>query len=367
MLQNIKTPTLLLDKQKVLNNIRFMAGKAIKHSLIFRPHFKTHQSAGIGQWFKNVGVEKITVSSVGMAYYFAQNGWEDITIAFPFNIRELEDIEKLAANSKINILLSSLETAQFLVKKLKQAVNYFIKIDTGYHRSGINPQEIIRIQQILDTAKHNSSLQFAGFLAHFGNTYQAANGQEVLGVFNKGRQQLAKLKRQFINDYPNLLVSVGDTPSCTVSDSFEGIDEIRPGNFVFYDLMQWNIGICDKNKISVAMACPVVDTYPERGELLIYGGAIHFSKEYIVDKQGNKSFGSIAILKGSAWSSGPNDAYLKSLSQEHGVVKASKSFIESIKIGDLLAVLPVHSCLTANLMKSFHPFGGSTIKLWDGT
>ncbi|RLD73544.1 MAG: alanine racemase, partial [Bacteroidetes bacterium] len=81
--QNIQTPTLILNKALVLENIQFMAEKARKHHLSFRPHFKTHQSAEIGNWFKDAGVDKITVSSVSMAEYFAKHGWKDITIAFP--------------------------------------------------------------------------------------------------------------------------------------------------------------------------------------------------------------------------------------------------------------------------------------------
>jgi len=33
------------------------------------------------------------------------------------------------------------------------------------------------------------------------------------------------------------------------------VDEIRPGNFVFYDLMQYRIGSCSVGQIAVAMAC----------------------------------------------------------------------------------------------------------------
>lgn len=365
-LQNIKTPTLLLNKEIALNNIKFMVDKAKKHSLGFRPHFKTHQSAEIGQWFKTAGVDKITVSSVGMAKYFAQNGWKDVTIAFPVNIRELEDIETLAKDIKLNILISSLESVQFLAKELKQPLNYFIKIDAGYHRAGVKPENIKYIEQIHIAAQENDNLQFMGFLAHFGNTYHAGDQQEIMDIFEKGKQQLGELKKQFTHKYPDLIISVGDTPSCSLADDFTGIDEIRPGNFVFYDIMQLNLGVCNEKDIAVALACPIIDTYPERGEVLIYGGAVQLSKEYIIDKQGNKSFGKIVRLSENGWIATPDNIYLKSLSQEHGIIKAPNSFIKTLKVGDLLAVLLVHSCLTANLMKSYQTFDHSTIKMWDG-
>ena len=69
-----------------------MAAKAKNNNIIFRPHFKTHQSKKVGEWFREEGVDKITVSSVSMAKYFIEHNWKDITIAFPFNILEIDDI-----------------------------------------------------------------------------------------------------------------------------------------------------------------------------------------------------------------------------------------------------------------------------------
>ena len=77
----ITQPTLLLDETRCRANIRRMADKARAHGLDFRPHCKTHQSLAIGRWLREAGVEKITVSSVAMAAYFARE-WDDITIAF---------------------------------------------------------------------------------------------------------------------------------------------------------------------------------------------------------------------------------------------------------------------------------------------
>ena len=63
-------PTLLLNQERALRNIERMAQKAKQSGVCFRPHFKTHQSAVIGEWFKAFGINKITVSSIDMAEYF---------------------------------------------------------------------------------------------------------------------------------------------------------------------------------------------------------------------------------------------------------------------------------------------------------
>ena len=63
----IEKPTLVLDKQITFRNIEKMATKARNSGVRLRPHFKTHRSAAIGEWFRGFGVEAITVSSVDMA------------------------------------------------------------------------------------------------------------------------------------------------------------------------------------------------------------------------------------------------------------------------------------------------------------
>lgn len=52
-------PTLLIDEKKCFKNIREIAEKARRHSLIFRPHFKTHQLHEIGNWFREEGFLKL--------------------------------------------------------------------------------------------------------------------------------------------------------------------------------------------------------------------------------------------------------------------------------------------------------------------
>ncbi len=114
--------------------------------------------------------------------------------------------------------------------------------------------------------------------------------------------------------------------------------------------MQYQLGSCSLDDIAVAVACPVVSVYPERNELIIYGGAVHLSKEYI-ETDGKKSFGLIVQLNGNEWGDTIPGAYVSSVSQEHGIVKMPGKYIFRFRPGEVLGVLPVHSCLTANLLK----------------
>jgi len=345
---NISKPTILINEKQCRENIAIMAKKAEKHNLIFRPHFKTHQSARIGEWFREAGIDSITVSSVEMAEYFADHGWKKISIAFPFNKLEIDSINRLAEIVELNLLILTENSITFLENNLTSKVGIFLEIDTGYHRSGIHYNKKEQIFQILERIK-NDKLVFKGFLTHSGHSYQSESPEQILSIHQDTLLKMKELKSIFAQKHPDLIISIGDTPSCSLADNFEGIDEIRPGNFIFYDMMQYNLSSCNFEQISLAVACPVVALYPERDEIIIYGGAVHLSKEFIfVDEK--QTYGFVTEPKGDHWGDPIPDMFIKSLSQEHGIIKVQSEQMSKYEIGDILIVLPIHSCLTMNLL-----------------
>lgn len=356
----ITAPTLIIDEQKCRANIRRMAKKAADNGIDFRPHFKTHQSLEIGRWNKESGIKKIAVSSIQMARYFAPE-WDDITIAFPVNIREIENINSLAASISLNLCIENMESLQYLKKNLTSNVGFFLKIDVGYHRTGLDPSKIDFLQTLLKEAASSPRLTFRGFLGHAGHSYKCRSRDEVISLHNESTQLMTRLKAIFADTYPDVIVSLGDTPSSSMADDFSGIDELRPGNYVFYDLMQQQIGSCTVEEIAVAMACPIVARHRDRSEYVIHGGAVHLSKE-AMDHRGLKTYGIVAEMEDHGWGNMIPEIFIKSLSQEHGIVSVPDAVFEEYKVGDLLYILPVHSCLTANLAKEYLSTTGRIIE-----
>jgi D-serine deaminase-like pyridoxal phosphate-dependent protein len=348
---NIRRPTLLVDVKKAKKNIAKMAQLASSLGIPLRPHFKTPQSLQAGEWYREAGVDCITVSSVTMAAYFMEGGWRDIIIAFPVNLRELPLLNDLSSKGKIGLILDSVEVAKQLSAGLLHAVDIWIEVDCGQNRSGVPvlaKEQVLNLAQALDKLPH---LRFAGILSHAGHSYQARGKAAILEVHAQALADLQSLKLHLIRKgFPHAKLSYGDTPTCSVAANFEEVDELRPGNFVFYDLMQEQIGACVEEQVAVALACPVVAVYPERGIAILHGGAVHLSKDFLVDPMLGQHFGKIALPAMGGWTTSLPGSYLKSLSQEHGVAVLSKELIPLVHPGDLLMALPVHSCLCADLM-----------------
>lgn len=349
-MDNIKRPQLVVDRDRCRENIRRMAEKAKKHGVTFRPHFKTHQSAEVGELFRQEGVECITVSSVLMAEYFADHGWSDITIAFPVNLREIDEINSLNERVALHLLVESAETVRFLNDHMEKEVDVYLKIDTGYHRTGIDYRDTAKLTEVLEAIADAGNVRLSGLLAHNGHTYHAKSVEEILSIHKSSMEALRELRRKVEEHVPGIRISLGDTPSCSVADDFEGVDEIRPGNFVFYDLQQEQIGSCSFDQIAVVVACPVVAVHEEHQKIIAYGGAVHLSKQGL-EVDGRTIHGRLVELTDSGWGKAVADAYVASVSQEHGVIHCGNSeLLSRVKPGDLLGVVPVHACLAVNLL-----------------
>jgi D-serine deaminase-like pyridoxal phosphate-dependent protein len=360
-LDRIDQPALLLNTEIARRNIDRMVSKASQNGVEFRPHFKTHQSAEIGEWFREQGVNKITVASVEMAEYFAQYGWKDITIAFSLNIRQLPRIQALVQKISLSVLVENEEAVNRLTSLKDCTLGIWIKVDVGNFRTGLDWAQPGPIIELCTRVNQIPNLRLKGFLTHSGHTYKVNTREEVCSIFHQGIDRLNLLRQKVeAAGIKNLLVSVGDTPGCTLCEVWSGADEVRPGNFVFYDAQQFVAGVCKFEDIAVVVACPVVALHEERREVVIYGGAIHLSKDFVTTS-GEKSFGLAALQDGDRWGKPINGAIVKSLSQEHGIVRIPGIEFEQVKIGDLLFILPAHSCLTVQVMRKYLTLDGKTI------
>lgn len=348
-MNSIKKPQVVVDRRKCETNIRNMAAKAKKHELVFRPHFKTHQSREIGALYRSAGISRITVSSVEMAYHFASDGWKDITIAFPVNVREIEEIRRLNREIDLSVLVESAAAVRLLNEQMDVELNVFLEIDTGYGRTGVD----CRNEEELDAMFHHIAsarmIRLKGLLAHNGHTYHAKSVTEVINIHESSLEKLARVKEHAQLFQSDILVSIGDTPACSLSNNFSGVDEIRPGNFVYYDLQQERTGSCTMDQIALIVACPVVSVRPQNQKIVLYGGAVHLSKQSLNDN-GRTVHGYLVPLTESGWGDVVRETYVTSVSQEHGIVHCGDTgFLSTVEPGDLVGILPVHACLAANL------------------
>src|SRR6185503_4666299 len=153
-------------------------------------------------------------------------------------------------------------------------------------------------------------------------------------------------------------VSVGSTPTATHVDHLDGVDEARPGNYIFFDAFQATLGSCSFADCALTVLASVVHRDMSRQKIVIDAGAIALSKDRgPVDINPQCGYGRVLDLAG-------NDLNLtvREMSQEHGVLFAEdQKVFDSLKIGTRVRVLANHSCLTAAQHSYYNVLDGETV------
>ena len=134
-------------------------------------------------------------------------------------------------------------------------------------------------------------------------------------------------------------VSLGSTPTAEYAGEAEGVTEIRPGTYVFYDRMQVRLGACSLEECAASVVATVVSR-PSEDLVIIDGG----SKTFATDVQpGTEPLN----LEGFGHIVGYPDAVLERLTEEHGMLQVSEEC--DLGVGDTLRIIPNHVCSTVNL------------------
>ena len=225
----------------------------------------------------------------------------------------------------------------------------WIKIDVGYGRVGIDWKNSDAVAALAREVSRCENMRFEGLLTHSGHSYGARGMQAIREIYTEGRERMVGLQEHLAGHGIQADLSFGDTPTCSTVENFEGFDEMRPGNFVFYDLVQAQIGSCHVDDIAVATACPVLGVYPDRGKIAVYGGSVHLSKDSMT-VEGERLFGRLALPVEAGWRLlSTDEAKVVTCCQEVSTLQVSPSVMDRVSVGQFLLIVPVHACLTSEM------------------
>lgn len=348
LFDELNTPSLILDLARVQRNAERMSAKATELGVRLRPHIKTHKCIEVAR-IQTAGHEAgVTVSTLEEARAFAANGFSDITYAVPIERGKFAAaFELMQQGVSLNLLTDDLSTVSELNTAAGNAgvrPGVFVKIDCGYHRVGVEPtsEAAIMIPRLISDAAH---LEFAGILTHAGHSYDVATKEDIVAVANDERnimvEHAEKLRGMGIEVQT---VSIGSTPTMSLVDDLAGIDEIRPGNYVFYDNFQATLGSCSFDDTALTVLAAVIHRDEYRRKLVIDAGGIAMSKDRgPVELDADCGYGRVLDLEGV-----DTEMRLTKLSQEHGQIEAGSSVnFDRFKVGDRVRILANHSCMTA--------------------
>lgn len=352
---NIETPALLIDYERLIDNMDFMQAKADKFNVRLRPHTKTHKMPLLAKMTVERGCKGITVAKVGEAEVMAEHGLEDIFIANQIvGKNKIERIKELSKTIDISVGVDCPGHVADLNESFEgqdKKIPILIEIEVGEKRSGIILEE--DMNNLLDFIKTQANVELIGVFSHEGHTYMAESKEKCLEEFLVSQRRTLYFADLAGKKGFNIrVVSVGATPSLMhCSDILEGITEIRPGTYVLMDASQGNaVGSYERCAASVLAT---VISLPTDERIITDSGAKALTAQ-------TRNTG-ICKTEGLGYVKNSSAVYLYKVFDEHGIIY-SRELNSELSIGDRIEIIPNHICPVCNLYDQAYLVSGGKVK-----
>lgn len=355
LLEQLETPCIVIDLKKTEENIKRMQAGADRFGCRLRPHIKTHKMPLFAHMQLKHGAVGITCAKVSEAEVMADDGIDDIFIAYPMvgNARIQRVIALAKRIGRLIVAVDSLEGADLLNCAAKQAgiiLEIRLEIDTGAMRTGIKKTAVTLAKQIKELA----NLNLTGIFTFKSLVYQGKPSvdKEISGI------EEGDLMEQIAKDIQSAGivledVSAGSTPTGLVVAKTGKVNEIRPGTYIFNDYMLYKEEAADLNDIAVRIYATVVST-PCKEYAVIDGGTKTFPMDIPL---GNPPYyyDSYAVVAGNA------DLKLNRMNEEHGMLTSTKGDT-GLKVGDIIEMIPIHVCTAINMQNQVWLDDGNKVR-----
>jgi D-serine deaminase-like pyridoxal phosphate-dependent protein len=154
--EELLTPALLFYKDRIRENILQMIETAQSPSRL-RPHIKTYKCKPIVEMQMEAGISKFKCATIREAILLAELGVRDILIAYPLVGPAQKKILQLISQfprSTFAVLIDHPDQIDQWKKLGHPALNVFIDLDVGMHRTGIAPTDVPALLEKLDDSFH---------------------------------------------------------------------------------------------------------------------------------------------------------------------------------------------------------------------
>jgi D-serine deaminase-like pyridoxal phosphate-dependent protein len=349
-LENLATPALVLDRDRLDRNIQRLANRMAELGVQLRPHLKTAKSVEVARRLYSKTPGPITVSTLAEAEYFASHGFRDITYAVGLAPGKCERALRLRASGvDLKVVLDTVDQAQALAAAsaaLGIDAAALIEIDCDGHRGGLAPCDPTLGEVAAALAAGGVAL--AGVLTHAGESY-GLNTPETIASAAEAERATAVAAAAQLRALGHVcpIVSVGSTPTAHFARNLEGVTEMRAGVYMFFDLVMHGVGVCSLDDIAVSVLATVIGRKPEKGWILIDAGWMALSRDRGTASQAvDQRYGLVCDLQGRPYP----DLLVAEASQEHGILALRPGSCErlpELPVGARLRILPNHACATA--------------------
>lgn len=355
-LEELETPCIVIDEALARQNAQRMQAVADACGCRLRPHIKTHKMPYFAHMQLEAGAAGVTCAKVSEAEVMADGGVDDLFIAYPmvgaFRVRRAIALSQRVA--RLILAVDSLEGATALNDAAFAAgvtLEVRLEIDTGAARTGARRDECARLAQQVHALP---ALRLTGIYTFKGLVYQNAFcGDAELAAREEGELMANLAHRIRAAGVPLADVSAGSTPTGRQVAATGLVNEIRPGTYIFNDALLCAEGAATPADIAARYYVTVVSV-PCPEYAVIDGGTKTFSCDIPIQAE-PYHFPGYALVEGRP------DLRLSRMNEEHGILTAEHGET-GLRVGQKLALIPIHICTAINLQNSVYVRSGERLR-----
>jgi D-serine deaminase-like pyridoxal phosphate-dependent protein len=363
-LQDLPTPTALIDEARLLHNIGHLQQRLDGLGVRLRPHVKTAKCLPVAELQRAAGAVGITVSTLKEAEVFFAAGHADVLYAVGIVPHKLPAVQALRERGcRLTIVVDGEAAARAVAAHGRAAGHVFdvmIEVDSDGHRAGIAPDDdrLLAVGGLLQAG----AARLVGVMTHAGASYECRSPAALVAMAEQERQRCVHAATRLrAAGLPCPEVSVGSTPTALSAQHLQGVTEVRAGVYVFHDLVMRGLGVCRTEDIALSVLATVIGHQPDKGWLLVDAGWMAMSRDPgLPDAALNQGYGAVCDEAGA-----PIPGLVMSgANQEHGILswrdgRRGPALAQQWPLGTRLRILPNHACATAAQFDHYRVLGRS--------
>jgi D-serine deaminase-like pyridoxal phosphate-dependent protein len=339
---DVETPSLIVDLDRLDQNLSRVAEYAATHGLALRPHVKTHKSPFVAAAQLRLGARGLTCATPREAEVMSEV-CDDLLVAYPpIGRARAQRLAALPPAVRLMVALDSADAATEMARAARDArreVGVYGERDVGLHRVGADT-----VDAAVALARHvteSEGLIFEGLAFYPGHVRERTSEQDAkLESLDLALERA--LERFHEAGLPPRVVSGGSTPTLFRTHELPGVTEMRPGTYVYNDRGTVATGACGLDDCALTVLATVVSTALP-GQAVIDAGTKALGREPSRGEEG-EGFGMLLDRP---------DVVVGRMSEEHGVLDLSQTSWRPV-IGDLVRVIPNHVCVAVHLHDIVH-------------
>ena len=332
-ISTVDTPAVLVDLDKVENNIARLLGMFQDSSVSVRPHLKTVKSPKFARMLVNAGARGVCVAKLSEAEVMAISGFTDVLITTEIigdaKVARLERL--LQTNIDLKVVVDSEYGAQQMnaaAKASEHNLKVLIEINVGQNRAGVEPGAgVLRVAEAVSKCSNLTLVGVQGYEGHLQQLPDHADrSKQCLAAMNVLKENVELLRGA---GYKIEVVTTGGTGTGEFCALNSVVTEVQPGSFVFMDASYSKaLGAGYEHALTILTT---VISRPTDRRAVVDAGLKSLSNDC-----GN------AILVE------PEHHTYRNAGDEHGIIESTNGPV-AVEIGDHLQLIPSHIDTTINL------------------